>query len=126
MFHRKRENLTGDGIASLGVLRKGLGKDDVKGMKPEVLENLKDYSDDLDVEAAKQLFKSLYEGGGSRRKRATTGRKSFENCLWRCKLSNMTDRGGNGTYDLENSRPMLCQLRFEYVIFRSLVRLASM
>ena len=61
-------------MASLGVLRKGLDKDDVKGMKREVLENLKDYSDDLDVEAAKQLFKSLYEGGGSRRKRAITGK----------------------------------------------------
>ena len=42
----------------------------------------------------------------------------------RASLKNMPDHGGNRTYDLWNTSPMLCQLsytrsgRFEYVIFR--------
>ena len=43
----------------------------------------------------------------------------------RASLKNMPDQGGNRTYDLWNTSPMLCQLRyiglvwFEYVIFRN-------
>ena len=76
LFHRGPGELSADDVARLGVLRKGLDKDDVKDMKPEAQAELEAYNDDLDEEAAKQLFKSRRGGGGSRRKRSTTGRIS--------------------------------------------------
>ena len=62
--------LTVDHIADLGVLRKGLDKDDIKDLQPEVQEELAVYGDDLDEEGAKELFDD--EDASKRRKRATT------------------------------------------------------
>ncbi|XP_028399694.1 uncharacterized protein LOC114523069 [Dendronephthya gigantea] len=62
--------LTADLIAQLGVLRKGLDKDDIKKMNSEALDALQLYEDDLDKDTAKQLFKSREERVTSRRKRA--------------------------------------------------------
>ena len=63
--------MTVDHIADFGVLRKGLDKDDIKALQPNVQEELAVYEDDLDEEGAKELFD---DGDSSkRRKRATTG-----------------------------------------------------